>query len=303
MTEESSDEKAERIALAEAKAAAVSLLLERGLYSHLDTREKLGEDVVFQLRHAEANGFDTFCVKCRRETTFRIRAQAVLGRTIGGQYASQIKPPPIFATFATCQRCFHVYSYIFIETNDRLTKIGQLPSMGDLSQGELRAFSQSLSEIDRSELSKALGLFSHDSAIGAFVYLRRVFERMIFRTYERMPEPKPAADDFRILRMHERIDVLKNELPRKVVDNSRLFTILSLGIHELSEEQCASMFTVVKLVLFQMLEEEDHRRQRAAQEKKVDAEFNRILVEHNPKVTDKNRKTATITVTDTRTPK
>jgi hypothetical protein len=149
--------------------------------------------------------------------------------------------------------------------------------MADIAFGELRTIDRSLERIDRTELGKALGLFSHDAAIGAFAYLRRVFERMIDRSYERQSSAGHPVQGFADMRMDEKVAALKDELPEMVVRNSAVFSVLSLGLHELTEEQCTKHFPVIKAVLFQMLEQEEHKRKAAMTQRETEAALQRIL--------------------------
>lgn len=261
----------------ESRDVLVDLLLNKGLYYAINAESDVGVRIINMLRQGDTVGFDTYCIGCKRETTFRIQTQKVATRSIGGRYAIHVTPPSIFAARAVCQRGFHVYTYVFTDSDDRLTKIGQTPSVADLSFGELRAIDRSLDKEDRTELGKAIGLSAHDTAIGAFVYLRRVFERMIQRAHERQSEVGNAVKGFETMRMEDRIAALKDELPEKVVENSAVFSVLSVGLHELTEEQCAKHFPVMKAVLFQMLEQEEHKRKAAATARETDAALQKIL--------------------------
>ncbi len=77
--------------------------------------------------------------------------------------------------------------------------------------------------------------------------------------------------------MDEKVAALKDELPALVVRNSGVFSILSLGLHELTEEQCTEHFPVIKAVLFQMLEQEEHKRKAAMTQRETEAALQRIL--------------------------
>ncbi len=83
------------------------------------------------------------------------------------------------------------------------------------------------------------------------------------------------------MRMDERVAALKGELPESVVKNSGVFSVLSIGIHELTEEQCGKHFPVLKAVLFQMLEQEEHKRKAVIAASETEAALQRIL--SNPK--------------------
>lgn len=262
---------------AEAQQAAFDLLFVQGLYASEATDTPLGKIIEDKLRNG-GFGFDAYCVSCKRETTFRAASNDVPGRGANSRLAAaSVKPPTIFAVHATCQRDWTVYTYVLVAAGNEMTKIGQWPSMADIAFGELRTIDKSLEPIDRAELGKALGLFSHDSAIGAFAYLRRVFERMIDRSYDRQSKADHPVPGFADLRMDKKVAALKDELPEMVVRNSALFSILSLGLHELTEKQCAKHFPVIKAVLFQMLEQEEHKRKAAITQRDTEAALQRIL--------------------------
>jgi hypothetical protein len=281
MTDAEKQEAHEKRIAGESRQVVNDLLLQQGLYSSVDTTTEVGRAVEQNLRESQT-AFDVYCVRCRRETTFRISSTVVTARGVGGRYATQVVPPALFAVHATCQRDFQVYSYIFAALDGRVTKIGQRPSMSDIAFGELRSIDKSLDEVDRRELGKALGLFAHDSALGAFVYLRRVFERMIKRAHNRHSVAGSPIEGFSAMPMDRRIAALKGQLPDKVVRNSAVFSVLSLGLHELTEDQCAAIFPVMKAVLFQMLEQEEHRRKADITEQETDAELQRVLSNPRP---------------------
>ena len=63
-------------------------------------------------------------------------------------------------------------------------------------------------------------------------------------------------------RVEERILILSPELPGFLVENRKLYGILSKGIHELSEDECLSYFDVVKtgieIILNEILRKKEH---------------------------------------------
>ncbi len=259
----------------EAAQLAFNLLFVEGLYAEAVTNEPAGEALMAKLRQG-AFGLDVYCIRCKRETTFRTSVKDIPARGVGSRYSAAI-PPELFGIHAVCQRDFTVYSYVMHVIEEKVIKIGQWPSMADLAFGELKTIDKSLDAVDRGELGRALGLFSHDAAIGAFAYLRRVFERMIDRAHDRQASKDNRVIGFATMRMDEKVRALKNELPDMVVRNSGVFSVLSLGLHELSEEQCKKHFPVIKAVLFQMLEQEEHRRKAAATQRETEAALQRIL--------------------------
>lgn len=265
-------------AVVEGRQLAFDLLFVSGLYTSAPLTGPVGETVENCIRNGPF-GFDAYCVSCKRETTFRVAARDLSSRGVSSRPGVAVKPPSLLSVSATCQRDWTVYSYILKFDDEKVTKIGQSPSTADLAFGEVRTIDKSLDDVDRRELGKALGLYAHDTALGAFVYLRRVFERMVARAHERQSAAGHPIEGFDGMPMDRRIASLNDELPEKVVKNSAVFSVLSLGLHELTEEQCAKYFPVMKAVLFQMLEQEEHKRKAVTTARETDAALQRVLGE------------------------
>jgi hypothetical protein len=147
-----------------------------------------------------------------------------------------------------------------------VTKIGQLPSILDLLRGDLHKYSKVASADDLRELNSSAICHSHGFHVAAFVYLRRIFERRLVHAHEAAksnPGWNESDYDARRLRMDERIEALKNHLPSFLVQNRKLYGILSKGVHELTEEECQDGYAAVDLAIVLILDEEIERRERA----------------------------------------
>lgn len=258
------------------KEIAVDFMLNKSLYDSFSTDDKASKEAERQLRTANVGTFDCYCTNCNKITPFISQAIEITHAGGGLRHGDALSiPPSAFATRAVCHRCLRTYIYVFQKIDESLFKIGQMPSMADISFAELKDIEKVLDRLDRKELGTALGLFAHGPAAGAFVYLRRVFERMIARAYAR--QSGIAAEDFDRLRMDEKIEALRDHLPEKVVRNKKVFSVLSVGVHELSDLQCKALFPLVKAVIFQMLEQEEHIRRKEMAERETDAAFKAIL--------------------------
>lgn len=254
---------------------AIELISVKGLYSKISLSSPEGAVAGDLLKAGTVGTFDMYCTTCSRDTPFHVGLIAVANRG-GGNHRFVGTPPSTFAVRAVCSRQPHFYDFVFVRRGDDVVKIGQLPSVGDISQAELKDVDKSLDKLDRKELGTALGLFAHDAASGAFVYLRRVFERMIYRAHDRYAEKNGKIEGFSTLRMDEKIAAIAGELPERVVQYKKVFSVLSAGIHELTDEQCQGLFPVVKAVVFQMLEQEEHKRRKAIADSETDRAFTAI---------------------------
>ncbi|MDO8659407.1 MAG: hypothetical protein Q7K54_02285 [Candidatus Parcubacteria bacterium] len=160
----------------------------------------------------------------------------------------------------------------FIYTNDEgVMKVGQEPSLADIQFAEIgKKYDKYLSRDELKEFKKAIGLASYGVGAGSFVYLRRIFENLINQTYKKYKE-KVTLDgkDFKTLRMVDKIELLKNFLPTQLVDMKTSYSILSLGVHELSEEDCLKYFPVLKLSIELILEEQIELESKKIRDKEV----------------------------------
>jgi hypothetical protein len=137
-------------------------------------------------------------------------------------------------------------------------KVGQFPSLADTANDAAKLYSKVLEAEDRKELSRAVGLAAHGVGIGSFVYMRRVFERLIER---RHAESGLSIENFARLRMGEKIDVLKDHLPIFLVEHKSVYGILSLGIHQLTENECLTFYQVLHESIITILEDDRRKKE------------------------------------------
>jgi hypothetical protein len=219
---------------------------------------------------------DAHCLSCKRESIFKTR------RTYGSGAGSP--PPPedwqfqdrLFRVDVTCQRCDLLYHFEFRINGRKLQKIGQFPSMEDIAGADLNKFRSILDPQDFSELHRAGGLASHGIGIGSFVYLRRIFERLISKARVDASALGETLEGFDGLPMDEKIGALRSVLPPALVKNKSTYSILSVGLHELDEKTCLRYFPVVRAAIVQMLEQHLIEKTRKAAEQALELEIQRI---------------------------
>ena len=114
-----------------------------------------------------------------------------------------------------------------------------------------------MDERDGKEFHRAIGLAAHGVGVGSFVYLRRVFERLIHGRFEEFKVAEGWKDEqFRGIRMEDKIALLKDRLPEFLVQNRKIYSILSKGLHELDETACLNWFEVMKQSIIIILEDD-----------------------------------------------
>ncbi|RYD91400.1 MAG: hypothetical protein EOP50_14370 [Sphingobacteriales bacterium] len=223
------------------------ILLELPLYAEVDRAASVPH-LVQALRQATFQ-IDAHCIYCKREVPFvaqrtnrttveAAKQSAIAMKAFGGE--PDIRPT-FFNLTMICQRKQHKYSYEFFSTPSVLVKVGQYPSMEDVAGADIEKYRRILGP-DFSEMRKAGGLISHGIGIGAFVYLRRIFERLIEAARAEVDPNGDNKDVFYRLRMADKIAALSSVLPASVVDFKDAYGILSKGLHELTEADCKSTF-------------------------------------------------------------
>jgi hypothetical protein len=152
----------------------------------------------------------------------------------------------------------------------RLRKIGQWPSLADIAASGIDEYRAFIAPADLAELKRAVGLAAHGIGIGSFVYLRRIFERLVNEAAERAVAADKTFDRaaFVTLRMEDKLQAVKDYIPDWMVENRKLYSILSLGLHDLSEDACKAAFPAVKQAILALLEQhaEEARRKARAKE-------------------------------------
>lgn len=201
---------------------------------------------------------DIYCTECGRHSVFNLAHE--------GQYADRSHfRHYIFSLWFKCSRDkSHKAGFIFHAHDGLLQKIGQVPSLADIALPDLRKYRPVLGDDRFREFTRGIGLVTHGVGIGAFVYVRRVFEWLIEKAH--VAAQKQAGwleDEYLRSRMDEKINLLKAHLPDFLVQNRGLYKILSSGVHTLSETECLAAFPAVRLAIELILDDllEKHERE------------------------------------------
>jgi hypothetical protein len=237
--------------------------------------------------------FDSYCTQCCKESTFQAAPSGYNQRinTVNPGQPIQVRRTTIeaglYTTITQCTRVHeHEQYYIYRVCSEvckneegkhfncmSISKIGQFPSLGDILIPNVKRYARVLEKSKLDEIIRATGLNAHGIGVGAYVYLRRVFEFLVEEAH------KSAASDsgwdeskYAASRMDEKITLLRSHLPSFLVENKAMYSLLSKGIHELSEEECLKhfdpLYTGIELILDELLVKHE-REQKEAKAKKA----------------------------------
>lgn len=162
--------------------------------------------------------------------------------------------------------------------DDFVSKLGQLPSLATLQTGEVsRKYRSVLDKKHYSAFTKAIGLAANGIGAGSLVYLRKIFADLIDETYEAHKDSIGLSEQaYRNLRMDERVKKLKLFLPSQLVEMKSTYSILSSGVHNLSEEECLAYFRPLKLSIELILDQHIQQKQKTERDREVKAQIKEI---------------------------
>ena len=223
-----------------------ALLLDSGLFREYTLDGNY--DYIKRMYNGPDIQFDAHCVYCQQMSTFK----QCVGSRGGGAGHSPPKDevwlePRVFRLEFRCQRePKHAYHYMFRVERQAITKIGQSPSLATIALTQTARFNGVLDKNYFRDLNMAIGLFAHGVGAGSFVYLRRIFEHLLLEVAATARNTGNLLDGFETMRMDGKIKALASHLPPEVAETAGTYRILSAGIHGLSEEQCLSLFPIMR---------------------------------------------------------
>jgi hypothetical protein len=266
------------------------LLLETPLYAA--TTIETGDLQFVYLFVYGGKKIDSYCIDCAKDSVFSCHADYPSYHIHAGMTASadtfhkftkvyggiEHFANKIFNIELKCTRNEnHKLFFTYYFSQNSYIKIGQFPSISDLSQPELKKYRSVLSVEKYSEFNRGIGLTTHGVGIGAFVYLRRVFEDLIYEAYGLAKVREGLKDDdFFKLRMDEKITALKDYLPDFLVKNKLIYGILSKGVHELTDKECLEIFNPMRIGIELILDDKIEKKKREDKIKEAEKAIQQI---------------------------
>ena len=183
-----------------------------------------------------------------------------------------------YFTFCAQADCKHNMIVLFkVIDKETIMKIGQYPSIYDLNEKiNNKEFIKTLGKEYSEYYKKACSLYSFDTYIGALIYLRRIYEKLLLDTFDDNKDNLDITiDEFKIKRMDEKIQFLKKYLPSIMFEQgfNKIYTKISDGIHNLTEDECCKIFLILKMgieeILIEKMEKEEKNKRIQALSKEL----------------------------------
>lgn len=220
---------------------------------------------------------DAYCIYCGKESVFENNNRPGYGIP-ALRACVESESEEYFITSYICTRnSAHEYISYFQIGSSVIQKVGQFPSVADLQIPQIQKYRKLLGNEKYKEFTRALGLAAHGVGIGSFVYLRRIFEELIERAHSIASQnPEFEEEEYKRDRIEEKILLLKDLLPKFLVKHRPIYSILSKGIHELSEEECLKYFNPIRVGIELILDEKLKELDKKEKEKKASETIRKI---------------------------
>jgi len=171
----------------------------------------------------------------------------------------------------------HNQIFVFRISENRIIKIGQWPSLAEISNIEIKKYRKFNNDL-YVEFNRAIGLAAHGIGIGSFTYLRRIIEKYIVnqKLRELIEEHKITEDQVRNSDFKEKLKILNDASPAFLTSNSKIYSVLSKGIHDLSEDECRVIFPILKSAIEIILDEHIANIEKNKKEEFIKRELNKL---------------------------
>ncbi len=208
-----------------------------------------------------SGGIDAYNPILKENTTYRMIANRHF--QVGAYLLSSYEDFTDF-TLTCIRNNFTIKCFAYLEVSQDedeeeigfFQKVGQLPSIADLHRSKIKEYDKVLEREKIKEITRAIGLAANGVGIGSFVYLRRVFEYLVEEAHKKAVKENNINEAvYEKSRMVDKIELLKKYLPTFLVQNRSIYGILSLGIHELTEQDCLTHFEALKVGIELILDE------------------------------------------------
>lgn len=261
------------------------LITKKPLYTEIDITNMSKTEILDIIFYKKP--IDCFCPYCNNSSTFikvLDREQGMKEKAMAENPSSPDIEEKLFNESETFQINFscsrnnaHILNVIYKVENNTITKIGQSPSLFDIQKNDLKKYRKVLVN-NYSDLSKAVLFYTSNFGVAAFTHIRRILENFFIKNAYKIKKAQPDWDDkkYKECRFKEKLKILENLLPKTLVNNPSLYSIVSKGIHELEEEECLLYFEAVKECIFLSLDDIIKEKNEQKSQNKIKSELSKI---------------------------
>lgn len=157
-----------------------------------------------------------------------------------------------------------------------IQKVGQFPSIADMQSFDIEQYRSLLDGRMYRNLTRAIGLYADGIGCGAFLYLRRILEYLVEEKHQCCAMKVDWDEEgYSRKRFDEKVRAIEsygiNIFPAPLERvKSKIYGILSKGVHESTDEECNELFPYVKFAIEVLLDEQLQERKKANKIKELE---------------------------------
>ena len=234
-------------------------LLDLPLYTPVDIKERVSPSVKAILTYTGI--VDFYCPACQLHTPFQgllsletqnsMASELMAAKAFG--FASSFWLQTRFSKELACTRAGHKVIFHFQVEEQQLLKVGQYPSIAAIHYGELLHYADALGEQGLHDLHHADALSANSNSLGAYIYLRKLFETQLQMAYvQAQARPGWQAPGYADASIAAKVALLAQHLPAYLVQHPALYALLDLPVTELTEATCHRHYEALKTAVLLM---------------------------------------------------
>lgn len=144
-----------------------------------------------------------------------------------------------------------------------IQKVGQYPSLADMQMFDVEQYRSVLGKDSYRDLTRAIGLNADGIGAGAFLYLRRIIERLTEESHQKAMKKdnwnEQTEEEYKRNHFGDKLKILEDKgydiIPEELVEvKPRIYAVLSKGVHENTDEECKELFPYMQFIIEQILD-------------------------------------------------
>lgn len=211
-------------------------------WMQVDFIGELRKNFLCFIQRPENTTIDCYCKKCNKAKSFLFQPMSWIW------VDTEIETPIFINLQFECITCKEENLYFsFKISRENIEKVWEYPSKYDVSKNNISEYRGILWD-NYDEYCKAIIVHSLWFSIWWFTYLRRIFEKFIFEMFkEHKDDLWIKFEEFKKMHKEDQFSLLKPYFPDWINTNKKtLYGILSIHIHELTEDSAVNFFPLIK---------------------------------------------------------
>ncbi|HEY3299378.1 MAG TPA: hypothetical protein VGJ90_01270 [Methylophilaceae bacterium] len=207
-----------------------------------------------------AGTLDMYCPACAKTSTFKGDisteteniSQSEKFAANGFNVSSSFWLHTIFSKQLSCTRVGHVATFYFHIDDGKLFKVGQYPSLANITFGDALKYLPVLGEEKIKEFNQAITLAADGAGLGALVYLKRVLSYLLDMTAQ---QTKLEQSKYQTVDIATKVLLLEDSLPDSFKHYIEVFSLFNKNDISLTDLECLKATSLITAMIVMLADE------------------------------------------------